>query len=74
MLKKIKRAKDQLLINKTIRKLPEKDDQIWKDYKKVYGMVPHSWLKICMIMIEVAENMEKVLVNSREKWKTELTS
>ena len=37
------------------------------------GMVPHSWLKKCMMMFPVAENMQKVLVkNSMENWKTEL--
>ena len=39
------------------------------------GMVPHSWLKKCMMMFPVAENMQKVSVkNSMENWKTEMMS
>ena len=46
----------------------------WIDYKKAYDMVPHSWLKKCMNIFGVADNMQKVLTNSMERWKTELTS
>ena len=45
----------------------------WMDYKKVFDMVPYSWLKKCM-MFGVAENMQKVLSSSMKKWKTDLTS
>ena len=37
-------------------------------------MVPHSQLKKCMMMFGFADYMQKVLVNSTEKQKTELTS
>ena len=47
---------------------------VWIDYKKAFDMVPHSWLKKCMMMFGVAENMQKVLVDGIKKWKTELTS
>ena len=46
----------------------------WIDYKKAFDMVPHSWLKKCMMMFGVAENMRKVLGNSMQKWKIELTT
>ena len=46
----------------------------WIDYKKAFHIVPHSWLKKCMMMFVVAENMQKVLSNSMYKSKTELTS
>ena len=46
----------------------------WIDYKKAYDTVSHCWLKKCTMMFGVADNMQKVLVNSMEKWKTELTS
>ena len=36
--------------------------------------VSHNWLKKCMIMFGVAENMQKVLGNRMKKWKTELTA
>lgn len=36
--------------------------------------VPHIWLKKCMMMCRVAENMLKMLGNIMKKGKTELTS
>ena len=46
----------------------------WIDYKNAYDMISHSWLQRCMVMFGVADNMYKVLVNSMEKWKTDLTA
>ena len=44
------------------------------DYKKAYGMVPHSWFIECLDLIGVAENIKSLLVNSMEKWKVMLCS
>ena len=41
----------------------------WIDYKKAYDMVPHSWIKECLVLFGVAENF---LVNGMEKWKVML--
>ena len=38
----------------------------WIDYKKAYDMVPHSWIKECLDLFGVAENVKTVLVNSME--------
>ena len=46
----------------------------WTDYQKAFGMVSHSWLKKCIMMFGIAENMQKVLSNRLKKWKTELPS
>ena len=46
----------------------------WIDYKKAYNMVPHSWIKECLDLFEVAENIKSLLVNSMEKWKVMLYS
>ena len=40
----------------------------WIDYKKAYGMVQHSWIKECLDLFGVAENIKTLLVNSTEKW------
>ena len=40
----------------------------WIEYKKAYGMVPHSWIKECLNLFGVAENITSLLVNSMEKW------
>ena len=44
----------------------------WIDYKKAYDMVPHSWIIECLDLLEVAENIKSLLVNSMEKWKVML--
>ena len=46
----------------------------WIDYKKVYDMVPHSWIIECLDLFGVAENIKSLLVNSMEKWKVTLCS
>ena len=43
----------------------------WIDYKKAY-MVPHSWIKKCLMLFGVAENTKTLLVNSTEKWRVML--
>ena len=46
----------------------------WIDYKKVYDMVPHSWIIECLDLFGVAENIKSLLLNSMEKWKVMLCS
>ena len=46
----------------------------WIDHKKAYDMVPHSWIIECLGLLEVAENIESLLVNRMEKWKVMLCS
>ena len=46
----------------------------WIEYKKVYAMVPHSWLIECLDLFGVAEIINSLLVNSMEKWKVILCS
>ena len=42
------------------------------DYMKAYDMVPHSWIKECLDLFGVAENIRTLLVNSMEKWRVML--
>ena len=44
----------------------------WKDYKKAYDMVPHSWIKECLVLFGVTENFKTFLVNGMEKWRVML--
>ena len=46
----------------------------WRDYKKAYNMVAHSWIIECLDLFGVAENIKSLLVNSMEKWKVMLCS
>ena len=41
----------------------------WIDYKKAYDMVPYLWIKECLDLFGVAENIKTLLVNSMEKWR-----
>ena len=44
----------------------------WIDYKKAYDMMPHSWIKKCLDMFRVAENIKTLLVDTIEKWRVML--
>ena len=35
-------------------------EMAWINYKKVFEMNPHSWLKKCIMMFGVAENILRV--------------
>ena len=36
----------------------------WIDYKKAYDMIPHSWVRECLDLFGVAENIKSLLANS----------
>ena len=44
----------------------------WIDYKEAYDMVPYLWIKECLDLFGVAENIKTLLVNSMEKWRVML--
>ena len=44
----------------------------WIDGKKAYDMVPHLWIKECLDLLGVTENIKTLLVNSMEKWRVML--
>ena len=46
----------------------------WIDYEKANDMAPHSWIIECLDLLEVAENIQSLLVNSMEKCKVMLCS
>ena len=76
--RKSRGTKDQLLIDKMIVRDCKRRitglSMACVDYKKAYDMVPHSWIRKCMLMFGVAGNVTIVLDNSMDKWCTELTS
>ena len=37
-------------------------------------MVPHSWIRECLNLFGLAENIKSLLANSMEKWKVTLCS
>ena len=76
--KRSRGAKDQLLVDKAIlkncRRRMTNLSMAWIDYKKVYDMVPHSWILKCLEMVRGAKNMITVISNSMANWKMVLTS
>ena len=69
---------DQLLIDKKVlkdcRKRHTNLAMGWIDYKKAYDFIPHSWIKECMELMGIAENLRELLVKSMKQWKLSLTS
>ena len=39
----------------------------WIDYKKASDIVPHRWMIEAMKMVGIADNVEKLFENRREK-------
>ena len=46
----------------------------WIAYKKVYDMVPNTWILQCLKIFKVAENVRNVIEKSMKNWKVKLTS
>ena len=71
-------TKDQLLIDKTIlcdcKKRLANLGMTWIDYKKVYDMVPHSWILESLELVQVSDNILKFVKRSMANWQTQLTS
>ena len=41
----------------------------WIDYKKIFDMVPHSWVLKCLEMVGAAINMISLITNSMVSWR-----
>ena len=56
--KRSRRTNDLLYIDRAvIREVKSREKNLtmaWIDYKKAYDMVPHSWIKECLELLEVA--------------------
>ena len=71
-------TKDQLLIDKTVlRDCKRRHTNLgmaWIDCKKVYDMVPHSWISGCFEMFGIGSNVQDFLNNIMKPWKLELNA
>ena len=71
--KRARGTNDLLFIDRAvIREVKSKKKSlamVWIGYKKGYDMVLHSWIKECLDLFEVAENIKTLLVNNMEKWR-----
>ena len=60
--KRSRGTNDLLYVDRTvIREVKSRKKNLaiaWIDYKKVYDMVPHSWIKKCLDLFRVAENIK----------------
>ena len=46
----------------------------WIDYKKAYGVVPHSWIIDCLETVGINEKIRRLLAESMKSWRVELIS
>ena len=71
-------TKDQLSIDKTVLKDCKKRhtnlSMAWIDYRKVYDLVPDSWVNECMEMFGVTENLRTFLQKNMQQWWLSLTT
>ena len=76
--RKTRGTKDELLIDKEVLKDSKRRHtnlaMAWVDYRKAYDMILHSWIRECLELFGVADNIKGVLSSSMENWKLELTS
>ena len=76
--KGFRRTNDSLYIDRAvIKEINSKNKNLamaWRDCKKAYDMVPHSWIIEWLDLFGVVENIKSLLVNSMEKWKVMLCS
>ena len=45
----------------------------WIDYKKVYDMVPQSWIINCLKMCKISDEVINFIEKTMKTWKVELT-
>ena len=62
------------LMPKMCKKRHTNPSMAWIDYKKAYDDVSQSWIRECMQMFGIAENVRSLLKNSMEQWKLLLMS
>ena len=74
--RKCQGTKDQFAIDKrilqTCRKRKKNLSMGWVDHKKVYDVVPRSWIITTMGMVGLADNIIGLIKQSMNKWKTKL--
>ena len=70
--------KDQLLIDKTVLKDSRKRHtnlaMAWIDYKTAYDFGPQSWIKECVELMGIVENVREFVVKCMKQWILSLTS
>ena len=70
-------TKDQLLINKTVledcKRRGRNLSMAWIDYWKAFDSLSHSWIKRCMELYKVSDNVRGFLENQMSKWETDIT-
>ena len=70
-------TKDQLLMNKTIledaRRRHRNLSMAWIDYKKAFDSVPHSWIKRCLDLYKIDDNLRTFLSSQMTQWTTDIT-
>ena len=47
---------------------------VWVDYKKVYNMIPHSWIVESLKLANVTDNVISFIERSMNNWNINLSS
>ena len=42
----------------------------WVDNREAYGMVPHTWINVCLKIFKINEKLRIFLLRSMETWRT----
>ena len=75
--RKLRGTKDQLLIDKMIRRNAKRRKTnlhvAWIDYKKAFDSLPHSWITKSLEMLGVSSNIRQFLKTAMSSWNTLLT-
>lgn len=75
-IKNCQGTKDQLLLNKAIlencKNRATNMSMAWLDYQKAYDSVPHSWIKKCLKLYGISNNIKSFITDTMTKWKTKL--
>ena len=71
-------TKGQVFLDKTVLRGRKRRStnlaMAWIDYRKAYGMIPHSWINECPELFREVENTKKFFVNSSNKKNLDMTS
>ena len=47
---------------------------VWIDYKKVYDMVPQSWIINCLKMYKISDEVKNFIEKTMKTWRMKLTA
>lgn len=65
---------DRAVLNEEVKPRKENLTMEWKDYKKAYGIIWHSWMSEGLSIFSIADNIRELISFCMKKWKVNLYS